>query len=291
MNSKHYICTPELMQMLENFYRISGLRVGIYDADLNCISDYPSHPDTYENLQFCDKIRYHNDTYTQKCFACDRNALAHICKIKRTYIYTCYQGFTEALIPIMHGDTVAYVLMIGRVRNAAVTDATFKKIVSAYVPRERLEQEREVLRQAFEEIPYIEPRLFQSYVFFLELCAQSIFENRYVRMEEKSITENFKDYVRVNLFNKVTIWEAAAALNISASHLSRLLARDLGMPFTEYMTAQKIEMAKELLLTGDIAVSELAYLLNFSDPNYFMRVFKKQTGMTCTAFRRSHLQK
>ena len=291
MNTYNYLCTPELMQMLKHFYLISGLRVGIYDAELNCITDYPAHPDAYEDLHFCDKIRYHNDAYTERCFACDRQAFAHICKTKRTYIYTCYEGFTEALIPILYEDSVAYVLMVGRVRNAAITDATFERIVTNYVPTEQLEQERDVLREAFAEIPRIDPHLFESYVYFLELCAQSIYEHRYVRMVEKSIVENFKDYVHENLFNMISIWDAASALSISTSHLSRLLTRDLGMSFTEYVTEQKIEKAKELLLTEDSSVSEIAYLLQFQDPNYFMRVFKKKTGLTCTAFRKSRLKK
>lgn len=291
MNTYHYICTPELMQMLKHFYLISGLRVGIHDPDMNIVSEYPTKPSAYENLVFCDKMRYHSAAYTEKCRKCDCNAFAHVRMTKKAYIYTCHAGFTEALIPILHGDRIVCALMIGQVRGAGITDATFDKLASIHLPQGLTEEGWLTIRQSFEHASSIEQAVFESYVFFLELCAQSIFENRYIRIEEKSITENFKDYVHKNIYNTVTIWDAAAALNISVSHLSRLLSRDLGMSFTEYVTSQKIDVAKELLLSSDFAVADIAGLLKFNDPTYFMRVFKKQVGMTCTAFRRSHLQK
>lgn len=57
------------------------------------------------------------------------------------------------------------------------------------------------------------------------------------------------------------------------------------MSFTEYLTSERLKIAKDLLITTNLSVTDIAYLLTYNDPTYFMRVFKKATGMTCTDFR------
>ena len=46
-----------------------------------------------------------------------------------------------------------------------------------------------------------------------------------------------------------------------------------------------IEEAKNLLLSSDKTVGELAFSLGFEYPQYFSRLFKSKTGMTPQEFR------
>jgi len=41
---------------------------------------------------------------------------------------------------------------------------------------------------------------------------------------------------------------------------------------------------KDYLIHSELTVAEIAYELNFSEPNHLMRFFKNQTGMTTTEF-------
>jgi AraC family transcriptional regulator, transcriptional activator of pobA len=43
--------------------------------------------------------------------------------------------------------------------------------------------------------------------------------------------------------------------------------------------------AKRLLRYSDLPVTEIAYRLNFEDPSYFSRFFKKYTGFSPSEFR------
>jgi YesN/AraC family two-component response regulator len=47
----------------------------------------------------------------------------------------------------------------------------------------------------------------------------------------------------------------------------------------EYLAGKRIQAAKELLLTADLNISEVAYQTGFNDPLYFSRLFKKMTGL------------
>ena len=63
------------------------------------------------------------------------------------------------------------------------------------------------------------------------------------------------------------------------------------MNFVTYLTNQKIEIAKDMLINTDIPIINIALDLSYHEPNYFSKVFKKNVGMTPTAFRRKFRKK
>ncbi|MGB4572472.1 MAG: response regulator [Rectinemataceae bacterium] len=69
----------------------------------------------------------------------------------------------------------------------------------------------------------------------------------------------------------------ASELGASPSHLSRMIAKELGMGFSDFLTHLRMERAKELLLTG-ASVKEASLLVGYRDQAYFSRVFRKSEG-------------
>ena len=51
----------------------------------------------------------------------------------------------------------------------------------------------------------------------------------------------------------------------------------------------RILLAEILLIDSVKDVSEIAYELNFNDPSYFSRLFKKITRQTPIAYRKKHM--
>ena len=46
-----------------------------------------------------------------------------------------------------------------------------------------------------------------------------------------------------------------------------------------YFVKMKINKAKELLRNTDMSISDISSKLSFDNPNYFSKVFKKNTGI------------
>ncbi|GAA4439061.1 hypothetical protein GCM10023188_35060 [Pontibacter saemangeumensis] len=89
------------------------------------------------------------------------------------------------------------------------------------------------------------------------------------------------------LQNELTIQELAAAVAIPKHHLSRILNERLGKNFYDFVNDYRVEEAKRLLL--DPAFSHYSTLgialeAGFNSKPTFNAVFKKQTGLTPTAF-------
>lgn len=82
-----------------------------------------------------------------------------------------------------------------------------------------------------------------------------------------------------------TVKFLADKTSLSPSYLSDLLKKETGMNAQDHIHYQLIESAKNLLLSSDLSVSELAYSLGFEYPQYFSRLFKQKTGLTPLQFR------
>ena len=77
----------------------------------------------------------------------------------------------------------------------------------------------------------------------------------------------------------------ARRLAMSPRTLQRRLG-DHGAVFNEVLDAMRYQAAKSYLAPGDIAATEVAYLLGFAEPSSFNRAFKRWSGRTPMEYRR-----
>lgn len=80
--------------------------------------------------------------------------------------------------------------------------------------------------------------------------------------------------------------QVADRFRISNYTLSRLFKNQVGVGFAEYLTAKRLECARELLLTTEYSVKEVAAMAGFASENYFSRTFKLYEGMSPSSFRK-----
>ncbi len=98
-------------------------------------------------------------------------------------------------------------------------------------------------------------------------------------MPNKSYLEA-KDYFDKNYINIKSIEEVCKALNINKFYLTHIFKEQLGMPPVKYLLVKRMEKAKQLLLSSDLSVSEVAAKCGYLDTAYFCRVFRKCEGTT-----------
>lgn len=81
-----------------------------------------------------------------------------------------------------------------------------------------------------------------------------------------------------------TVKYIAEKLNLSSNYLSDLLKKETGLSALEHIHKAIIMEAKRRLLLPDNSISTVSYDLGFEYPQYFTRLFKKETGMTPREF-------
>lgn len=78
--------------------------------------------------------------------------------------------------------------------------------------------------------------------------------------------------------NQLTIPEICQLAQLSHTQLYRKLKALTGKTPSQFVNSIRLQRAKELILDSNLNVSEVAYQVGFSDPNYFSRMFKKEFG-------------
>ncbi|MCD7731261.1 MAG: response regulator [Oscillospiraceae bacterium] len=72
---------------------------------------------------------------------------------------------------------------------------------------------------------------------------------------------------------------------VNKAYLSHLFSQEVGMSFVDYVNKVKIEYAKCRLAAADVKIYEIASELEYSNTEYFSKVFKQYTGYTPSAYR------
>ena len=84
----------EIISILCELHKISGLRVSLHGIDFEEIAAYPPHP-----LPFCALVNEDKREHSL-CLECDRCACTEAISKKNTHIYKCRYGLTEAVSPL-----------------------------------------------------------------------------------------------------------------------------------------------------------------------------------------------
>ena len=77
-------------------------------------------------------------------------------------------------------------------------------------------------------------------------------------------------------------------LDVSPNHLSACIKKTAGETFINILVRRRMETAQQLLLTTDLQIQEIARRCGYSDQHYFSYCFKKYSGTSPGALRRSH---
>lgn len=99
------------------------------------------------------------------------------------------------------------------------------------------------------------------------------------------LVEKTKDYIFSHLHGKITLYEVAESLHVNANYLSDLFKKYEGIPFSNFVTDEKLKLVKNLLVYSNYSYIEIASYLGFTSQSYLGKQFKEYTGMTLREYR------
>lgn len=96
------------------------------------------------------------------------------------------------------------------------------------------------------------------------------------------------EYINNNIYENLVIEDIGEKFNISTRYLRKKFKEITGDTISSYITKTRIKHAKELLAIGNLSVTQVAFQMGFSSPQYFSWVFKNITGVTPGQYRVQH---
>ena len=94
-----------------------------------------------------------------------------------------------------------------------------------------------------------------------------------------------RSWIMANAFDDITVAKVAARFHYSPSYQTAMYRRVFGVGVAEQIIEYRIDRARELLSSTASSVADIAREVGYADPKYFMRVFKRRTGLTPGQYR------
>ncbi len=100
------------------------------------------------------------------------------------------------------------------------------------------------------------------------------------------IISDILKYIDTNLTQIDSVEQIAAHFNVSLPYLSTTFKNAIGTSTSKYIQTRRIAYAKILLDKG-MSVTDACYESGFNDCAYFIKIFKRYTGMTPLQYRKT----
>lgn len=103
-------------------------------------------------------------------------------------------------------------------------------------------------------------------------------------------TRSIINYIDSHIEQNLNLISITDHFGYNYKYISKLFREETGMTFIDYVYQKKIKLAKDLLITQNYKIEDIAYYLGFSEPYYFTRVFKRYTAMTPNEYRKNNIR-
>jgi AraC-like DNA-binding protein len=94
------------------------------------------------------------------------------------------------------------------------------------------------------------------------------------------------NYIAASLSAELSPEIIASAIHISADYLLHIFKEHTGFSLMEYVTARRVEKAKELLKSSSQSITSIAGQVGITNMQYFSTLFKRHIALTPTQYRR-----
>lgn len=268
----------KLQNLLSDFYRITNIRITVFDHDGNELVAYP------ENCAFFCRLIRSTQEGRLACAQCDREACAAASKQRSAYIYQCHAGLTEAIMPLWIGNTLVGFLLFGHIFASDAPNIDWKHIrtlCAGYpIPEQRL-------REALADCPHVDHAYILSAAKILHATAAYLVLERMATLREDSAAARLDRYLEEHFSSPLTTESLCQTLGIGRTQLYKLSSQLYGHGVFAQIRSLRIEKAKHLLSSHpEMRITEISTQCGFSDYNYFISVFTKTVGQPPNAYRK-----
>jgi AraC-like DNA-binding protein len=95
------------------------------------------------------------------------------------------------------------------------------------------------------------------------------------------------DYVATHMHRPIRNEELAALARLTPAHFGRAFRNSTGEPPHEYVIRRRIERARDLMLSTDAPLSDIAQECGLADQSHLTRLFRRLVGESPRAWRRA----
>lgn len=142
----------------------------------------------------------------------------------------------------------------------------------------------QIIREYLSDNPYAQLNIRNLLnLFFSELLHHSLMKEK----KEPEKIEEIMNYIAYHL-DAASLKEVAGHFYMSPNYLSAYVKRHTGKSFSEVVTAFRLAQAKHLLISTNLSPEKISELMGYAEVLSFHNMFKRNTGLTPTQYRKEN---
>ena len=264
----------ELLGLMQDFYILTGIKIALFDENYTELISYPLDKKT-----FCTHMR-ENEAFNEKCLLSDKNAHLKCNATKALEIYKCHAGLIEAVAPIKENERIIGYMMFGQVTDNRDKEGfceQMRDLCKAYEIDKDLDK-------SIKKIKYKNNKQILAAAKILDALTEYILLKEMVRFSGKQLIDEIENFIDNHIGEEITVERLCNEFKISRTRLYEIMKKYVGEGVASFIKNKRLAKAKLLIRTTDLKIPEISYAAGFSDYNYFLRVFKKEFGISPKKF-------
>ncbi len=267
----------KLTKLIESFYKLTKIKITVYDDAFNEILAYPA-----SHSSFCNMMNKIPDIH-EKCQQ-SAKSLCELCKKEdRLVMCTCHAGLTEVCAPLHeNGITIGYIMFgqITNIKDKELFAESAKKCCASY-PLNAEEFARKITN-----VPHKTNDQIEAVSQIINTFTSYIYLERIISLKKEETLASIMDYIENNPGADLSVSAICERFSVSKTSLYTLTQAVMPDGIAKYIRAKRIEKAKQLIAETDKSIEEISGLVGFLDCNYFRRLFKQICGTSANTYRK-----
>ncbi len=268
----------KLNALLMDFYNCTKIPISLFDAKFKCIFYSIEKPDYCSNVDSTPGLE-------ESCNDCNNQHFDLINKEKRILFYTCHAGICEVIAPILYENIVIAYLMLGRFRDKEHFYSSMK-LVNAFSKKYNIDCKKQ--KDSYYKLPLFSHSEIYSSVNLLQSLIQYLWTENIISTHKDLLPQKIENYINENLTKNFTVDDLCKMFFMSKRTLYTIFHNEFQDTIKNYILKKRLHLAKKMLLTTRLSISEIAEQCGFNDYNYFTRIFTKKYSVTPTKMRKEN---
>ncbi|WP_426445455.1 AraC family transcriptional regulator [Paenibacillus sp. S-38] len=110
-------------------------------------------------------------------------------------------------------------------------------------------------------------------------------------LDSRASMERTKEYIDANYSDSLSLEQLAQMAGISPKYYGSLFKKRFGKTAIDYLTEVRIHNAKRIMMQSDVRLKDVAFKVGYHDEFYFSRMFKREVGVSPTAYLKNRKHK
>ena len=266
----------KLDRLLNDFYRLTGLTISIWDTYFQQLSFQPKEMSAFcRVVKSCVKGK-------RRCFLSDKKLCIECSRTGQVTTHRCHAGLIDIAVPIKYKDSIMGYIIFGQIAAKEKEDILpqLKKLAKD------IGADTDKLIWAYEKLDMYDKSKTESAANILKLATRYLWLSEYTEIGYNAAASQIDNYIKAHISENISVRSLCNTFGLSKKRLYEISHEWFKTSIGDYISLVRIKEAKRLLCSTDYPINEIAYMVGIRDYNYFTKFFKAHVGTPPLRYRK-----